>query len=57
MTGAIAYPEPEKGYLDQDAELMLAIEVLEECYAIREAEEERRKALKEEATRRFSVQS
>jgi hypothetical protein len=30
MTGAVGYPEPEKGYLDQDADLTLAFAVCDE---------------------------
>lgn len=33
MTGQMGYPEPDKGYLDQDADLMLAFGV---CDAYRE---------------------
>lgn len=54
FTGVAALPEPEKGYLDQDAELMLAFECLDEIQTGREVEQERRKQQQEEATSYFS---
>src|SRR5256885_17205234 len=41
FSGATAYPEPEKGYMDQDAGLMLAFEVMEEIYDQREQAKKR----------------
>jgi hypothetical protein len=53
-TGVPALPEPEKGYLDQDAELTLAFEVLDEIQAKHEEEEEKRKKLREQAAAMFN---
>lgn len=57
MTGVSSYPHPEKGYMEQDAELMLAFEVLEELYDLREKQEEQRKKMQEEADRYFGKPS
>ena len=54
FTGAISYPEPEKGYLDQDAELMLAFEVLEEIQDQREEEKKRIEEIKKFTQQHFS---
>lgn len=43
--GILGYPEPEKGYLQQDAEVMLAFEVLEELQEKRLRVEEQRRAM------------
>ncbi len=48
-TGVPALPEPHKGVLDQDAELMLAFELLEEAMGVREQEEMARQRNKDAA--------
>ena len=50
--GVAMYPEPEKGYMDQDAELMLAFEVLDECWSEREKAEDSRQRAKQIAAER-----
>jgi hypothetical protein len=54
MTGAIAYPSPSLGYLEQDAELMEAFEILEELQASREEEKERLAKIKEHTQQHFA---
>lgn len=49
VTGTPALPEPEKGPLDQDADLMLAFDVLEEFMRRRQDEDERRRKVQEQA--------
>ena len=53
ITGAPSYPDPERGYMEQDADLMLAFEVLEELQEVQQKEEEQRRKLKEQAARQF----
>jgi hypothetical protein len=53
ITGAISYPDPTKGYLEQDAELMLALEVLEELYQELEQEKDRLEKVKEYTQKHF----
>lgn len=56
ITGITSYPEPSKGYLEQDAELMLAFEVLEELYEKHEAEQERIEEMKKIRAAHFGAQ-
>lgn len=56
ITGVTSYPEPNKGYLEQDAELMLAFEVLEELYDEHEAEQERIEEIKKARAAHFGAQ-
>lgn len=56
LTGIPDYPEPEKGYLDQDADLMLGFEVLDEIQEQREQEQEKRDELKKQAADLLSYQ-
>lgn len=50
--GVPLLPEPEKGVLDQDADLMLAFEVLDAFQEQQADEETRRQKLKEELRQR-----
>lgn len=49
FSGMPALPDPSVGWLDQDADLLLAFEVLDELQHTREEEEKRRAQLKEQA--------
>lgn len=49
-----SYPEPEKGYLDQDAELMLAFEALDEISDEQEAEKKRVEDIKRFTEQHFA---
>lgn len=56
MTGALAFYDSTVGYEGQDADLTLALELLEEQYALHQAEEERIKAVQEQARERLGQQ-
>lgn len=49
MGGFPAYPDPSKGWLEQDAETMLVFEIFDEAQAEREKVEEARKVAREKA--------
>lgn len=51
--GITPYPEPEKGYLEQDAEAMMAFAVLDELILIRQEEEKKRVEFQEKARSLF----
>lgn len=42
MNGVTAYPEPQKGYMEQDADLMLAFTVCDEFREDQQKSKERR---------------
>jgi hypothetical protein len=42
MSGVTAYPEPQKGYMEQDADLMLAFSVCDEFQESQKKDQERR---------------
>lgn len=52
----MSYPEPNKGYLEQDAETMLAFEVLDELYEKHEEELERIEENKKVRAAHFEAQ-
>ncbi|SRR5579884_2403808 len=56
ITGQRALPEPEKGILDQDAELLLACEVLDSLMETIRLREEQQARLHEEVQERFRGQ-
>lgn len=56
MNGVPEYPEPSKGYLEQDADLMLAFEALEEIQETRRKLEETRERVRQEAMNLFAGQ-
>lgn len=56
LTGAASLPEPEKGWLDQDAELMLAFEILEEIQEAREEEQKKKEQMKAQVKELFRNQ-
>lgn len=56
LTGVRSLPEPEKGVLDQDAELMLACEVLDDLMEAVRTREEQQARLREEVRDRFRGQ-
>lgn len=57
LDGIMPYPEPEKGYLDQDAEVMMAFEVLDELFTDRQEEEKRRAEFRQKAQTLFGGSS
>lgn len=54
-TGVPALPQPDKGYLEQDAELTLACSILDEVQTRREQEKERRAVMLRETQEYFST--
>jgi hypothetical protein len=55
LTGAIQYPSPSLGYLEQDAEVMLAFEVLDDIQSQREEEKDRLAKIKEHTQSHFAL--
>ena len=55
-TGVPDYPEPDRGYLDQDADLMLAFDVLDDLQERYEQEQQKRDDIKKRAAELFQSQ-